>query len=74
MYFGLHSVQPDGGVLNKTAAEKLLRSLCERQGVLVRDRVVLRGMSALYVSSILQVIALTVPSGSNGATAVVSQL
>ncbi|KAG2450247.1 hypothetical protein HYH02_004759 [Chlamydomonas schloesseri] len=36
-------LQPDGGVLNKTAADKLLRSLCERQGVLVRDRVVLRG-------------------------------
>ncbi|PNH08568.1 hypothetical protein TSOC_004872, partial [Tetrabaena socialis] len=36
-------LQPEGGVLDSAAAQSLLRSMCERQGVLVRDRLVLRG-------------------------------
>ncbi|KXZ47861.1 hypothetical protein GPECTOR_32g474 [Gonium pectorale] len=36
-------LQPEGGVLLAEPAESLLRSLCERQGVLVRDRLVLAG-------------------------------
>ncbi|GLC33314.1 hypothetical protein PLESTB_000347000 [Pleodorina starrii] len=36
-------LQPEGGVLNAAAARSLLLDLGERQGVLLRDRLVLRG-------------------------------
>ncbi len=40
------SVQSDGGVINSTAAVELLSYLAERAGVLVRQRLVLRGEPA----------------------------
>lgn len=35
--------QPDGGTLHRGSADQLLTELCERQGVMLRERLVLRG-------------------------------